>query len=218
MQRIFLTGTNLKAMQLGAAVKDVRYYLNGVFIEATQCETRLVATDGWMLAAFRTTVKNELDVPIVTLIVPNEVIKQVKPVKGVNDSLTIEIEDGRYTLISGDLRIGFRPLEGIYPDYRRILATRVSGVVGHYDPDRLAVLKKIGNTLRRSKNAIPYVHHNGEGNAVITFGCLPTFIGILMHDRNAAAKSEPEAWPALSEEDVQSIKDQREANVARLAA
>ncbi|WP_166910920.1 MULTISPECIES: DNA polymerase III subunit beta [unclassified Burkholderia] len=207
MQRIFLSGTQLKAIQLCAAINDVRHYLNGVHLEATLRETRLVATDGSMMVAFRTEADNELDAPIATLTVPSEVVKQVKPAKGVDDVLTIEIEGSRYTLIFGRLRIGFEPLQGRYPDYRRIVATKTNGAVGQYDPDRLAVMKRIGRMLGQTIKAIPYVHHNGEGDAVVTIGCVPTFIGVLMHDRKAAERSEPQPWPALSQEDVSAPRE-----------
>ncbi|WP_186127571.1 hypothetical protein [Burkholderia gladioli] len=151
MQRIFLTGTQLKAVHLSAAIKDVRHFLNGVHLEATRNETRLVATDGSMMVAFRAAAANELEQSIITLTVPNEVVKQVRPAKGASDVLTIEIEGWRYTMVFGQLRIGFEPVAGAFPDYRRIVATKASGVVGHYDPDRLAVMKRIGNMLGRSR-------------------------------------------------------------------
>ncbi|AEA65861.1 DNA polymerase III subunit beta (plasmid) [Burkholderia gladioli BSR3] len=218
MQRIFLTGTQLKAVQLSAAINDVRHFLNGVHLEATRNETRLVATDGSMMVAFRAAAANELEQSITTLTVPNEVVKQVRPAKGASDVLTIEIEGWRYTMVFGQLRIGFEPVAGAFPDYRRIVATKASGVVGHYDPDRLAVMKRIGNMLGRSRGAMPYVHHNGEGDAVVTLGCVPTFVGVLKSDPKAARKSEPKPWPALSNEDVNAILAQLEANPARLPA
>ena len=49
----------LKAVSRFQAVKDIRYYLNGTFIEWNAMQTRMVATDGHTLIVHRSDARDE---------------------------------------------------------------------------------------------------------------------------------------------------------------
>ena len=51
--KITIDRNALKAVSRFAAIKDIRYYLQGVLIESTPLQTRLAATDGHTLAVHR---------------------------------------------------------------------------------------------------------------------------------------------------------------------
>ena len=66
---------DLRAVSLAMAVKDIRYYLQGVYIEANGAETRLIATDGHRLHM----VIQEESGPVVepvTFIMPADMVKK----------------------------------------------------------------------------------------------------------------------------------------------
>ena len=57
--KITIDRNALKAVSRFAAVKDIRYYLQGVLIESNPLQTRLCATDGHTLAVHRADAKGD---------------------------------------------------------------------------------------------------------------------------------------------------------------
>lgn len=57
---ITLDANMLHAAVYLAAVKDIRFYLSGVFVEAFASSTRLVATDGLVLGVFECEHENQV--------------------------------------------------------------------------------------------------------------------------------------------------------------
>jgi DNA polymerase-3 subunit beta len=221
MQKIILSGTELKAIALCASTKDVRYYLNGVYVEATPKETRLIATDGHRLAAYRRKSDNKLDAPMVDFIIPNEAFKQIKPSRKAHlDYLEIEIEDGRYTLVNyaQGLRIGFMPIDGRFPDYRRVIPEKGNGQSAQFNPELLAGFQEAGKMLLNSKHAIPYLEHNGNNTARVCIKGLPTFVGAVMPYDSDKIQSDPLPWPTLTGDESKALEDARAARAAKLAA
>jgi DNA polymerase-3 subunit beta len=73
---------DLKAVALAMAVKDIRYYLQGVYIESNGAMTRIVATDGHRLHVVQTQDTERLVSPIVSFIMPFDLVKHCIKVKG----------------------------------------------------------------------------------------------------------------------------------------
>ena len=73
---------DLKAVALAMAVKDLRYYLQGVHVESNGATTRIVATDGHRLHIVQTEDKERLVSPIVSFIMPFDFVKHCIKVKG----------------------------------------------------------------------------------------------------------------------------------------
>jgi DNA polymerase-3 subunit beta len=188
MNIIRFTAAELKAAALLAPTKDIRFYLNGVFVEATPTETRLVATDGAALGIVRRTCTNTIDTDV-SLIVPDSAIAQLKV--GKRDSrmgIEIQIDSHGFALCAPTLglRISFKPVEGRFPDYRRVVPKDMSGVAGHYQPTYLGTFQKVGQLLLdTSKWVLPRVEQNGESAARVTFDGYDGFIGVLMPGRFA---------------------------------
>lgn len=93
-QKIYVKREHLAALLHIAPSKDVRYYLNGVKVEATPKSTTLVVTTGHVLGAtFAYDSGNEVvlkeDETAVEFIIPYDVCKQLVKEKKV-DILTIE--------------------------------------------------------------------------------------------------------------------------------
>ncbi len=192
MQTIHFTLAQLKAAQILAAVQDIRYYLNGVFIEATPFETRLVATDGHKCGVIRHAAENDVS-DDVSLIIPSDVINKLKAAKrDMQSAVYIEIENGKYVLHAPALGYPteFAPIDGRYPDYRRIFPKTTSGEPGQYSVHLLMDFAKAARVLlNKSSDVTPRINYNGE-NARVSIDDYDNFAGVVMGWR-AAENSKP---------------------------
>lgn len=184
MQTIHFTIAQLKAAQFLAAENDIRYYFNGVYLEATPFETRLVGCDGMKIGVVRYAVENDIEAgTTATLIVPNDVIDKAKVTK--RDMLSaarVEIDNGQHTLCVDalDLRLPFAAVDRRFPEYRRVFPKAPSGEPGQFDPQLLVAFAKAGKTLlHKTNNPVPRLDYNGD-NARVTFDNYDDFIGVIM--------------------------------------
>lgn len=104
----------LKAALTHAAVRDVRYYLNGVWLEAAQNgDLHIVATDGHRMFVGVLPGAAAGMPELTRIIVPTDVIKR-------------QAEKGNIELAcdAGVWRLGneiFKPIDGVFPDWRRAI-------------------------------------------------------------------------------------------------
>lgn len=170
--RIILNTNVLQAMSILASKNDVRYYLNGVHIEATEKHLRFVATDGHILGIYQQewTPDNLLDGEAFSITIPSEVISKA------NKKLpnVLVCEEGKWQLDN----LLFTPIDAKYPDYQRVLPRAdISNEVAQFNPDFIARFQKVGKAL--AKNAVPVIAHNGTNSSLVDIG-LPYFIGVMM--------------------------------------
>lgn len=111
----------LERSAFAMARQDVRYYLNGVLLEAENDKLRSVATDGHRLALCE-----------VEAAVPGEEKRQlIVPRKGVHellrvlddseDEMEIVMSGNHIRIIKGDLIFTSKLIDGKYPDYNRVI-------------------------------------------------------------------------------------------------
>jgi DNA polymerase-3 subunit beta len=122
---------DLRAVSLAMAVKDIRYYLQGVYIEANGAETRLIATDGHRLHM----VIQEESGPVVepvTFIMPADMVKKCLTAKASKadkcPKILVTYDQGKICarLPDGSEIVQFA-LDGKFPDYRRIIPAHDGG-------------------------------------------------------------------------------------------
>lgn len=114
---ILLNKGKLKAALTHAATTDVRYYLNGVLFEVDEDGFPwLIGTDGHRLFAGRLDHGQCAQKGPFSIIIPGDVVKRACAIK-LNIVPLTAAPDGRYVL--GD--IGFTPVEGKFPDWRRVV-------------------------------------------------------------------------------------------------
>jgi DNA polymerase III sliding clamp (beta) subunit (PCNA family) len=147
---IKLNATDLKTAVLFAGVKDARYYLNGVRIEATETETRYVATDGKALVVIRDqTTSNGIPSPT-ALVIPRDVVLAASKT---NREIYLSCENDRWKIEFDFLQMHFTPVDGKYPEYARIvpavfpLDASIADIDGVYSAlfKKAAVLQSKGN-------------------------------------------------------------------------
>lgn len=201
MTKIFTAIRHLKAISQFAAQKDVRYYLNGVHVEATKKETRLVATDGHVMGLLNTG-KQENEVGAYEhFIIPFAVIKALKaPTGNNNDAVEIELASEGYFMLRTLFAdpVLFKPIGGVFPDYTRVMPQKTSGEAGQFNPELLA--KQV-----KEKYFFPVVAHNGDNAALVDIG-VTGFTGVVMPERSPAVQKESPAWALATLKPVEQKK------------
>jgi DNA polymerase-3 subunit beta len=128
----------LEATRFCMAIKDVRYYLNGLAVEGGDGLT-LVASDGHRLAKFQAEIAGEIP----TMILPRDVVAELlRYLKGAESVALVTGRPGPNStvntasfLFDGGLRLYCRLIEGKYPDWRRVRPREI---------DRTATIDRAG--------------------------------------------------------------------------
>lgn len=189
----------LAAIALVSSTEETRYYLNGVLLEIEPRTVTYVATDGHRLASHHHELA-ETD-PDNTLlgdfIIPTEHCRPFKLTPTglrLDPRATLSSTDGAVLeLAYGVNAIRFAPIDGTFPDWRRVIPSTVDGVTAQYNAEYLAGLQKVGEILGAGK--LPVLSHNGDGPALVTWEDPMTFAVLMPHRTDAPAKRAP-YWAA----------------------
>lgn len=198
MAKVTIDRKAFKAVALFKAVQDVRYYLNGIFVEFNPMETRIVATDGHTLAVHRADAKDDNE-GSGNFIIPLDAIKQILswklPAKSMHDVFTITVPDG-FLVSNFELRADFygnacvfKPIEGTFPNYRKVIPDTASGEITHLNPDYLARCDEAVAIIKDNKKTTAHasIAHNGPNNAVIVaYDGIPELCMVVMPMRMTA--------------------------------
>jgi len=173
MALIHISRNKLKAAAIFAARDDIRFYLNGVLIESTPMQTRIVATDGHALFVAKDDAKGD-NAGTFTGIVPNAIVKQIlawkAPYKGAADLPVVitTAETEHRAEWCGNTAV-FKCLEGKFPEYAKVVPSIVSGEASHFDPDLLIKCKKAAQALGINKFGYFAFKQGGNGSAIAVF-------------------------------------------------
>lgn len=138
MQTITVPVKHLAAALHCAGKKDIRYYLNSVFLDAKAgC---IVATDGTCAYISRPglLVGCTEDVNL-----PREFVEDVVKASAKLEYVVITVDGGK---LSADSRIG-KVIDGKFPDWRRIYPAQLSGEPAQFDKDLLSRIAKANKAL-----------------------------------------------------------------------
>tara|TARA_B110000093_G_scaffold59926_1_gene64898 strand:- start:1011 stop:2132 length:1122 start_codon:yes stop_codon:yes gene_type:complete len=106
---------------------DARYYLNGLFLEASREKVRIVGTDGHRLAVCDLT--SEVSVPeTVGVIIPRKAVGEMARLFG-DGHLTLSFGSGYIRADSADASLVSTLIDGKYPDYQRVIPTDLDGII-----------------------------------------------------------------------------------------
>lgn len=186
MTAIDIPTAMLKSALICASTEQARYYLCGVYVDP---KGFIVSTDGHRAFVGKIDLT---DVPAFDgWIIPSDAVKRA--LTGYKaDTITIAPD-----------RVGAilcQPIDGFYPDWRRILpnADGLTGETAQFNPAYIADMGKIGVTLRgkRKGSLDAHIHHNGEGPAAITFPEIDNAFAVLMPIRAHHTDNGSEAWAA----------------------
>jgi DNA polymerase-3 subunit beta len=196
MQTITIKRNALRAMLHMAGDHDVRYYLNGVLVEANATATRLVATDGSVLGAYEHAAPKENPnnvIGVARLILPRETVALLKADRHALPLVSLmwdETAAGPVTsaeLSDSGQRLGFVPIDGKFPDYAATIpAAKPSGMGAWFNVDLLARFVKVAKLLGASRPGYVNIAYNGPDHAAaVTLPGVPRFAGVIMPLRRA---------------------------------
>jgi DNA polymerase-3 subunit beta len=182
--KLSLRKSDLKAALICSAVKDIRYYLQGVYFEFSPSASGVLtdgiltfaATDGHILFAGTAPAIFESDPQSAPfwMIIPSHAVKAA--IKTKNDVVILRsLPDGSYSI--GD--IIFAPIDAKFPDFRRVIPASVSGETGHYDPE---LLVRGNDALREyfgDKSAFYMLNNNGKDAGVICGNCQDALVVVM---------------------------------------
>lgn len=215
----------MTALKLLAGKDDIRYYLNGVCVEATVSETRLLATNGHMAGMVRnggfegqTNVMD--DDGFVMFTVPNDVLDKINWKAGklaplatiLVDSWEVPTPEGVGDEGPGIKQIQcvlrtvdgatypFSALDGKFPDIRRVMPwgdRTEQGIGAQINPVYIAAFDKFAKLYTVRKTANLRLGYAGPNNVVqvLVMGA-PDFIGCVMPIRDADDATPVAQWPA----------------------
>ena len=182
----------LKAAALCASSEETRYYLKGVFVELSDCGLLAVATDGHRLLVARPEYNaagpNE---PRFGIIIPLEVIARLKLVKHAFMG-DLVCEAGAWRLEYDGLSIGFKPVDGTFPDWRRVVPKETNGETSQFNAAYLVAFAKASKIM--GGDTRPAVAYNGEGPALVTLQADIEAFGVLMPYRASIVATTPPGW------------------------
>jgi len=112
--------SGLKAVWYSSATSSVKPELSSVRMYPLNNELVFVATDGFRLAEKKVSVKNIPDFTHVLIPVKNA-SEIVRIFEGVDEELTVLIDDNQIAVISSDIYLISRTIEGNFPDYKAII-------------------------------------------------------------------------------------------------
>jgi DNA polymerase III subunit beta len=183
---IHIKQSTLDAMLLIAGKKDIRYYLNGVYLEWNSTLTRAVGCDGHRLAVLNEW--HDDNAGAGSIIIPRDVIERL-PKRPKNDAIVsitcTGVDDNkRWAIVAGGVVINFAPYDDKYPDWRRVThGIKTSGEAAGFNIDYLVAFEKAGVILgggKRGSLTRTRIHHNGRDGAIVTLDGIDGFAGVVM--------------------------------------
>jgi DNA polymerase III subunit beta len=189
MQNLFHTKqSTLDALLLIAGKKDIRYYLNGIYIEWDRTTTRVIGCDGHKLGVHQAAAPDNAGCG--SIIVPRDVIESLP--KKCNQLEFAQISETHWQIDTGNAVIKFAPCDAKYPDFRRVVhglqTAGTSGVAAGFNLEYLNQFEKCGNLLAGSKLRMGNrlrLHHNGDAAALVLLNCVDGFAGVVMPLRDS---------------------------------
>lgn len=171
-----------------APKNDTRFYLNGVLIEVTENGRFYAATDGHKLVVIREA-RQETDA-IGQWILPRDVILGIKLQKSgrsVLETAEFNQENGKASITYCGTETRFGLVDGMFPDWRRVVPSKTSGDVAQFNPDYLVAIRDCAAaTVGVGKHTGLSILHNG-GNASLYQCNDHNFIAVIMPLRINAA-------------------------------
>jgi DNA polymerase-3 subunit beta len=106
------------------AEQDVRYYLNGMLLEVSKGYLYGVAADGHRLALGKVALLGQTDSETFRVIVPRKGIFELQRIlEDTEEEIQIILGSNHIRVITNDVQLTSKLLEGRFPDYNRIVLT-----------------------------------------------------------------------------------------------
>lgn len=174
---VLVKASIIKAISHFAAKRDIRWYLQGIFVEIDGEDAYLCATNGHIMAAYRASVDvrsgndNKMSA-IFPLALFQAVKKSDVPVALTISANTVSVKQT-------DITLSCTPLAGEFPRWRKVIPQKLSGEAGQFNPEYIRDLGKVAKLINPSQHNHPTIHHNGDAAAIVSLGD-SDFIAVVM--------------------------------------
>lgn len=195
-----------------AAVNDVRYYLNGICIEAGATESRVIATDGHRMAVIRGQCPDygaQGFEAVQCAIIGSEAFKGIKKAKkGEPCSIVVSINAPDYQIQDGDTIRAGKLIDGKFPEWRRVVPSETTGIVSQFNSDYMGDFGDVARILGKKWPMVSISHNGGktytdkagdtkkerDGGALVTLPDYPEFVGVVMPCNAGDVPTKAPAW------------------------
>ena len=134
--------TLLRRTAFAMAEQDVRYYLNGMLLEITDNQLRLVATDGHRLALNQTIIHASQPNRTQVIVPYRAIMELTRLVKDVDTLLSVHVGHQHIRITCDDFIFTSKLVEGRFPDYQRVIPKMGDKVIiANSDALRAALLR-----------------------------------------------------------------------------
>jgi DNA polymerase III sliding clamp (beta) subunit (PCNA family) len=174
----------LKAVNVFSSKEEVRYYLNGVYVDIDESVCTMVATDGHRLIKIDHH-DESYEGDKFKGIIPRQIIDKIKITRGMDDALIHVAESGKITIeYDGDSFSG-ELVDGTYPDYTRVIPKVPKNNKGAaqmgFNPKYLADFEKINSILGYKTSGIKMIITGEREPVIITRdGGISEYFAVLM--------------------------------------
>jgi len=164
----------LAATALMVSTEETRPYLRGVLLEVTHAGVYYVATDGHRIvvswrgpddAQSRDWIKPEF------IIIPTDECKRAKIKRGSSEDGTLTLNDDGTVTIQHDITWTFKPIDGTYPDWRRVIPREQDkdelACAAHFNPAYLQSFQTFADKLEFGKVVLN--QRDGSSPMPVTF-------------------------------------------------
>jgi DNA polymerase-3 subunit beta len=170
----------LRALLPLAAKNDVRFYLNGVYVDFQADKTVYVATNGHVLGKYVEEVGNG---HTFSIIIPYDVVKQLKVGRGTAKYGDLifnpDMNAARIVNPAASQDLGFTSIDGKYPDYTKVIPEEPSGEVAQFDIELLYLFAQVNKAFGSKIPGRVKIDHNGERGALVHLS-RSEFTGVIM--------------------------------------
>ena len=110
----------LKQVDFAMAQQDIRYYLNGLFIEIKEKNINIVGTDGHRLS-FTSAILKEPSKNIQVIVPRKTIVELVKLLGDTDDLIHINFTNNQVNFKFNDIDLITKVIDGKFPDYSRVI-------------------------------------------------------------------------------------------------
>jgi DNA polymerase-3 subunit beta len=127
------------SVDYAVAKNDVRYYLNGVFLQVKDGQLTLVASDGHRLTKNSVPVGNVQDL---SAIIPNSAVSAIKKTLAISEGVTLDVGNRWCRIMTGSETVMCKLIEGKYPDIEKVLTKETKTEIKSYRKDLMDAIKR----------------------------------------------------------------------------
>ncbi len=187
----------LKALAITAGQQDIRYYLNGVCVELYHDRAILMSCDGHRGGIALDKDAQSGVAQAVTFIIPNDLVKQIKPNKSY-PVISIAFDTDTQMVTCEDVGSIFsaKAVDGKFPDMRRVAPKNMDKVQQQINVEYIADFAKVAKALGAQPNAVTIDHTSSGSCQVLVLG-VPHYVGLVMPLKDQREHAEEKKRPLV---------------------